>query len=98
MADNTNRLAGIAYLTVDGQSYMLSGELSYGVSNRKRETLAGQDDIHGYSEMPLAGFISGTLRDSGSLSVASINAMTNVNVTVELANGKTIIGRNMWTV
>ena len=26
------------------------------------------------------------------------NAMTNVTVTVELANGKTIIGRNMWTV
>ena len=98
MADNTNRLAGVAYLTVDGQSYILSGELSYGVSTRKRETLSGQDRVHGYSEMPIPGFISGTLRDSGQLSVASINAMTNVNVTVELANGKTIIGRNMWTV
>ena len=98
MADTTNRLAGIAYLTVDGQSYMLAGELSYGVSTLKRETLAGQDRVQGYSEMPVAGFISGSLRDSGALSVASINAMTNVNVTCELANGKTIIGRNMWTV
>jgi hypothetical protein len=98
MSDNTNRLAGIAYLTVDGQSYMLSGELSYGVSTVKRETLAGQDRVHGYSETPVAGFISGTLRDSGSLTVADFNAMTNVTVVAELANGKTIIGRNMWSV
>ncbi len=96
--DTTNRLAGIAYLSVDGQSYMLSGELSYAVSTVSRETLTGQDAVHGYSEKPHAGFISGTLRDSGALSVAAINAMTNVTVVAELANGKTIIGRNMWTV
>ncbi len=98
MSDNTNRLAGIAYLSVDGQSYMLAGDLSYGVSTVKRETLAGQDRVHGYSEMPVAGFVSGTLRDGGSLTVADFNAMSNVTVTLELANGKTIIGRNMWTV
>lgn len=98
MADNTNRLAGIAYLTVDGTSYMLAGDLSYGVSKVSRETLTGQDDVHGYAEKPHAGFIAGTLRDSSGLTVADINAMTNVNVVVELANGKMIIGRNMWTV
>ncbi len=98
MADTTNRLAGVAYLSVDGQSYMLAGDLSYTVSKVTRETLVGQDRVHGYSEKPHQGSISGTLRDSGGLSVAQINAMTNVNVTVELANGKTIIGRNMWTV
>ena len=36
MSDNTNRLAGIAYLSVDGQSYMLAGDLSYGVSTVTR--------------------------------------------------------------
>jgi hypothetical protein len=98
MADTTNRLAGIAYLSVDGQSYMLAGDLTYSVSRISRETLIGQDRIHGYSEKPHAGFISGTFRDAGSLTVANFNAMTNVTVTCELANGKTIIGRNMWTV
>jgi hypothetical protein len=97
MADNTNRLAGVAYLSVDGQSFMLSGDLSYIVSKVKRETLIGQDGVHGYSETPVAGSISGTLRDGGTLSVAAINAMSNVSVVAELANGKTIIGRNMWT-
>ena len=32
------------------------------------------------------------------MSVADFNAMTNVSVVAELANGKTIVGRNMWTV
>lgn len=98
MADNTNRLAGIAYLSVDGQSYPVQGELSYKVSTVKRETLTGQDGVHGYSEMPIAGGISATLRDTGGLSVASLNAMTNSTVVAELANGKVIIARNAWTV
>jgi hypothetical protein len=98
MADNPNRLAGVAFLSVNGQSYMLAGDCTYGCSSVKRESLVGQDGVHGFSETPVAGFISGTLRDAGDLSVASINAMSDVSVVVELANGKTIIGRNMWTV
>lgn len=97
MAIESTRLAGQAFVTVDGVSYMLSGDLSYSPSKVKRETLTGQDRVHGYSEMPVAGFISGTFRDSGGLSVADINAMSNVTVVCELANGKTIIGRNMWS-
>src|SRR5260363_379159 len=61
---------------------------------RKPRVAAG----HGYKETPHAGFISATLRDAGGLTVADFNAMTNVTVTVELANGKTVVGRNMWTV
>lgn len=98
MADTTNRLAGTAYLTVDGTNYMLSGDFAYSVSSVTRETLVGQDRVHGYSEKPKQGSMSATLRDSGGLTVANFNAMTNVTVTAELANGKTIIGRNMWTV
>ncbi len=98
MADTTNRLAGVAYLSVDGQNYMLSGDLSYSVSKVSRETLVGQDRVHGYSEKPHAGFIAGSFRDAGGLTVANFNAMTNVSVVAELANGKTIVGRNMWTV
>lgn len=98
MADNTNRIAGIAYLTIDGASYMMSGTWSYSVATVTRTTVKGQDRVHGYSEEPNAPHISGDIRDAGSLSVASINAMTNVTVVLELANGKTIIGRNMWTV
>jgi len=93
-----NRLAGTASLVANGVTYMLVGDLSYDPSTVKRETKSGQDGVHGYSEMPKAGKISGTLRDSGSLTVADLNAMVDATVVCSLANGKTVIGRNMWTV
>jgi hypothetical protein len=98
MADTSNRLAGVAYITVDGKSYMLAADAAYSVSKVKRETLTGQSGVHGYSETPIAGSISGTFRDAGNLTVADFNAMTNVTVMLELANGKMVVGRNMWTV
>lgn len=98
MANDTNRLAGTAYLSVDGNTYMLAGDFAYSPSTVSRESLVGMDAVHGYSEKPIVGHISGTLRDSNGLSVASLNRMTNVTVVAELANGKTIVGRNMWTV
>lgn len=96
--NNTNRLAGTAYLSVDGLTYMLAGDFEYSPASVTRETLVGMDSVHGYSEKPMQSHISATLRDSGGLTVASLNAMTNVTVVAELANGKVIIGRNMWTV
>jgi hypothetical protein len=98
MADDTNRLAGVAYLTVNGQNYMLAGDLTYSTAKFSRESLTGQDQVHGYAEKPRAPFISATLRDAGDLTVDDFNSMTNHTITLELANGKTIIGRNMWTV
>ena len=98
MAIDTKRLAGIATLTVDGKNYLLRGELTYSVSNVMRETIVGQDRVHGYSEKPHSGFVSATLSDSAGLSVADFNAMSNVTVVAELANGKTVVGRNMWSI
>jgi hypothetical protein len=98
MADNTNRLAGVASITVGGVNYLLQGELSYSPSTVMRDTLAGQDQVHGYKEMPVAPYISGTLRDTNNLTVQDFNQMTNVTVSLSLANGKSIVGRNMWCV
>lgn len=98
MANDTNRLAGTAYLSVDGVTYMLAGDFEYNPSKVSRESLAGMDRVHGYSEKPNTPHISGTLRDAGGLSVAALNDMTNVTVVCELANGKTVVGRNMWAV
>jgi hypothetical protein len=48
--------------------------------------------------MPRAPFISGTLRDSNNLTVNDFNNMTNVTISLELANGKMVTGKGMWTV
>jgi hypothetical protein len=97
MAINSNRLAGTAQIYVDGQSYMLAADLTYSPSRVKRDTLVGQDAVHGFSEMPSAPFIAGTFRDAASLTVADFNAMTDVTVVCTLANGKTVTGVGMWT-
>lgn len=98
MADNTNRLAGIATVTVDGVAYSISGEGTYRPSVSKRETLTGQDQVHGFSEVPQPGKISWKGRDNGGLSIAGLNQANNVTVVLSLANGKSVIGRNMWRV
>lgn len=98
MAANPQRLAGTVFLYVDGQSYMLSGDFEYSPSRVSRETMIGMDTVHGFSEKPIAGHISGTLRDWAGLSVAALNLMDNVTVHAQLINGKNVVGRNMWTV
>jgi hypothetical protein len=98
MADTTNRLAGTASITVDGVSYPLRGNFKYRPATINRETVTGQDNVHGYKEMPQPGMISCDITDAGNLTVAFFNAMTNVTVVASLANGKTIVGSAMWTV
>lgn len=93
-----NRLAGTAFLAVDGITYEVSGALTYSPVSVTRETLKSQSGIAGFKEMPEPGKIGGTIRDAGGLTVASFNAMTNVTITLLLANGKYVYGRNMWTV
>lgn len=90
-----NLLAGTAQITVDGNSYMLEGSAKWSPSTVKRDTLMGMDGYHGVKETPVPGSISGTFRDSGSMTVATFNAMTNSTIVLQLANGKTVVGRNM---
>lgn len=91
-------IAGIATVSADGETYMLAGELEYSVAAVERETLTGQDMVHGYSEKPVAGFIGGSFRDSGEYDVLIFNNMVEVTVSASLANGKVITGSGMWTV
>lgn len=98
MSDTTNRIAGLASITINGQTRMMSGDFEYNASSVTRETMTGLDRVHGYAEKPSAPHIAGQLRDAGDMSVADFNAMTNVSISLQLANGKNIIGRNMWTV
>lgn len=91
-----NRRAGLATLTINGTSYDVVADAEYFANKVKRETLAGQSGVQGYSEMPVSGYISATLRDAGTMTVSDFNAMTNVTCVLTLANGKTVYGDGMW--
>ncbi|HEX7850136.1 MAG TPA: phage tail tube protein [Sphingomonas sp.] len=98
MATDPNRLAGTAFITINGVSFSISGEANYRPSGSNRETLKGPDGVHGFKEMPFEGRISFKGRDSNAVQIGLLNEATNQTVVLVLANGKTIIGRNMWRV
>ncbi len=54
-----NRIAGIAFLKVDGVQYPLRGNFTVSPSPLERAMIAGQDYVHGYSENPRVPYISG---------------------------------------
>lgn len=97
MADN-RLLAGVASVTIDGRAFSIVGEGTYRPSTSTRESLNGQDGVHGYKEMPQPGRISWRGRDGSAVSIAALNSTVDATVVLSAATGKTVIGRNMWRV
>lgn len=91
------RIAGVAYVFVDGRQYPLRGNLVISTDTIERTGVAGQDGIHGFTETPRVPFIEGDFSDIAGLSLMTIQAMCDVTVTAELANGKAYVLRNAWT-
>ena len=92
------RRAGIASFTIDGVSLDVASDLRYSVTTVARESLTGQDRVHGFKEAPKPGYMSLKVRDSGDLTTSDYNAMTDVTCVAILANGKTVSGSGMWQV
>lgn len=90
------RIAGTAYVKVDGAQYTLAGSLTVSPNSVNREGLAGLSGVAGYSETPRVPFIEGDFYTSAALSMPALQAVTNATVTAELANGKTYVLRNAW--
>jgi hypothetical protein len=93
----SRRIAGVAYIFVDGQQYPLRGDLKVSVDTLEREGVAGQDGVHGFTEKPRVPWIEGAISDLGGLSLVALQQMEDVTVTAELANGKVYVLRNAWT-
>jgi hypothetical protein len=91
------RIAGVAYIFVDGRQYPLRGSLTISIDTIERAGVAGQDGVHGFIETPRVPWIEGDISDLGELSLTALQAMADVTVTAELANGKVYVLRNAWT-
>ena len=90
------RIAGIAFLKVDGNLYPLRGNFTVSPSALERAGIAGQDYVHGYSELPRVPFIEGDVSLDPALSMEDVERVTNATVTAELANDKTYVLREAW--
>lgn len=92
------RIAGVAYLKVNADQTQnvsgpirqlpLRGNFTVSPSTYEKAMLAGQDYVHGYSEVPRVPFIEGDVSLIPELSVVDVANMLNITVTAELANGR----------
>jgi len=90
------RKGGIIYFQVDGQVFQAKGAFTYGLGRPTREAIVGHDEVHGYKEIPVAPFIEGEITDSKELDLDALSKLTDVTVTLQLANEKIIALRNAW--
>jgi len=89
------RRAGVTAGFINGAPYDIT-EARYSPSNWVRETLKGLNGVHGFSELPQQGRIVMTVRDAGGMTVRDFSSMTDTEVHLQLANGKTVGGSGMW--
>ena len=97
MTDNTNRIGGIAFLTIDGTQYPLRGSWMVSPSSVKRDGIAGQDFVHGYVEKPIVPGAKGDFSTIPGLSLEKLQSVTNATVVISLANGTTYSLAQAWT-
>jgi hypothetical protein len=90
------RVGGILFLKVNGDLLQAKGEFTYNINPVKRESVVGQDTVHGFKEEPKPRFIEGSITDSDELSLEDLQAVRDATVTIELANGKIIVLREAF--
>lgn len=88
------RVAGIAFLIVDGDQLALRGNFTVSPSPVERTMIAGQDAVHGYQELPRVPYIEGDLTTMPGEYLEDLLLQTNSTVIAQLANGMqyTLIG------
>ncbi len=91
-----HRIAGVAFVKVDGRQFPIRGKWKSNILPYKREGIAGQDSVHGYKEMPRVPTIQGDVSYTQDLSIDDLAKITDATITLELANGKTHVLRNAW--
>ena len=91
------RLAGITAASVNGTAFSVI-EFVWDPANVENATMSSLSGVDGYDQKPVAPFISGKFRDSAAVNVTGFTTLTNATVVVLLANGKQIVGHNLWYV
>jgi hypothetical protein len=93
---NRNRRGGKILFKIDGARYAAKGNFTYNLGADKKEGIVGADAVHGYKAMPQVPYIEGAITDRGDLSLRQILDLDDATVTLELANGKTVVLSNAW--
>jgi hypothetical protein len=83
-----SRIAGVAFITVNGEQMALRGNLTISPSAVERTMLAGQDGVHGYQELPRVPFVEGDFSMLPQTLIEDIDGQVNETVVVQAPNGR----------
>jgi Phage tail tube protein len=91
------RVGGRISVKLNGKTLRAKGEFTCSLGGPNRKAAMGTDGtLHGYTEEYVPGYIEGDLVDAGDLSLTELRDSTDAIVTVDLANGKTIVLRRAF--
>ena len=88
-----SRVGGIINIKKDGAILKAKGAFDYDLGIPKKEAVVGMDGTHGYKETPQVSYIEGTITDQADVSFEALAKTTGATITLDLANGKTIVLR-----
>ena len=92
----SKRRVGVAYFKVDGVQQAAKGSFAYNLGRDKQEGFKGSDGSAGIKVIPQLAFIEGEITDSSDLDLGQFVNLKDTTVTLELANGKTIVLHDSW--
>jgi hypothetical protein len=82
------RIAGLAYLKLNGASLPVKANCVVSPDVVERAMIPGQDGIHGYSENPRVPYVQADISLTPDLDMETIAAGVDETITVEFANGQ----------
>ena len=89
-------VGGRIVVTVNGERIPCKGSWTYNLGRPMKEAIVGSDEVHGHKELPQVPFIEGATTDVRALDLEALLDATDVTVTLDLPNGKTIALFNAW--
>ena len=93
-----NRIGGTISFSIDGTPWAVRGNMTVTPSSVKREGIAGQTQVDGYTEMPVVPGIKGDFSTVPGLSLSDLQNITDATIQADLANGTSYVLTDAWSV
>lgn len=87
----SQRVGGPFRLSRNGVQLKAAGDATYNLGFPKREMVMGPNGANGYKDVPQVAFIEVEITDDGSLDFKDLCTAGADTITLELANGKTVV-------
>lgn len=87
-------VGGTFIFKIDGQQISVGGAVKYQLADEERTAMVGADKKVDYVIKPIDPNIELEIKDSALTDLVALHKVTNVTITGELANGRTLVMRN----